>query len=90
MTAGGIVIQSEGWGGVVTITAQLTRLRNGRGGGRRLRTKGDGGVGSYVLNRCSRILGTQPQGYEYHIPPSKPCIRQEHAHIQGECIHKTG
>jgi len=28
----------------------------------------------YMLNRYSRIPGTQPQEYEYHIPPSKPVL----------------
>jgi len=44
----------------------------------------------YVLNRYSRIPGTQPHENEYHIPPGEPCIRQEHDHNQGYCIHKTG
>jgi len=44
----------------------------------------------YVLNRYSRIPGTQPHGYEYRIPPGEPCIGQEHVHIQLYCIHKTG
>jgi len=42
-----------------------------------------GGWGYYVLNRYSRIPGTQPHEYEYRIPPGEPCIRQEHVHIQG-------
>ena len=38
---------------------------------------------TYVLNTYSRIPGTQPHEYEYRISPGEPCIRQEHAHIQG-------
>jgi len=48
------------------------------------------GLGTYVLNRYSRIPGTQPHEYQYRIPPGEPCIRQEHVHMQGYCIHKTG
>jgi len=44
---------------------------------------------AYVLNRYSRIP-TQPHEYEYRIPPGEPCIRREHVHIQGYCIHKSG
>jgi len=43
-----------------------------------------------VLNRYSRIPWTQPHEYEKRIPPGEPCNRQEHVHIQGDCIHKTG
>ena len=39
---------------------------------------------------CSRIPVTQPQEHEYRTPPGEPCIRQEHVHMQGECIHKAG
>jgi len=42
----------------------------------------------YVLNRYSRIPGTQPHEYEYRIPPAEPCIRQEHIHIQGYLFTK--
>jgi len=42
------------------------------------------------VNRHSRIPGTQPHEYEYRIPPDEPCIRQEHVHIRGYCIHKMG
>jgi len=31
------------------------------------------GSAPYVLNRYSHIPGTQPQEYEYHIPPGYPC-----------------
>ena len=42
----------------------------------------------YVLNRYSRIPGTQPHEYAYRIPPGEPCIRQEHAPIQGYCMSR--
>jgi len=48
------------------------------------------GLGPYLLNRYSRIPGTQPQEHEYRISPAEPFIRQERVHIQGDCIHKTG
>jgi len=44
--------------------------------------------GAYVLNRCSRIPETQLQENEHRLPPGEPCIRQEHVHMQGYCIHK--
>ena len=44
----------------------------------------------YVLNGYSHIPGTQPHEHEYRILPGEPCIRQEHVHILGYCIHKTG
>jgi len=49
-----------------------------------------GGAQPYMLNRYSRIPGTQPHEYESRIPPGEPCIRREHVHIQGYCIHKLG
>jgi len=48
------------------------------------------GLPPYVSNRYSRIPGTQPREYEYRIPPGEHCTRQEHVHIQGDCIHKPG
>jgi len=44
----------------------------------------------YVLNRYSHIPGTQPPEYESRIPTGELCIRHEHVHIQGYCIHETG
>jgi len=43
----------------------------------------------YVLNRYSRIPGTQPDEYEYRTPTGEPCIRQEHVYFQGPCTQKT-
>ena len=40
------------------------------------------GSPAYMLNRYSRIPGTQPQEYEYRTLSGKPCTRQEHVHIQ--------
>jgi len=43
-----------------------------------------------MLNRYSRIRGTQPQEHEYRIPPREPCVRQDHVHNQGYRLHQPG
>jgi len=43
-----------------------------------------------VQKHVDGVAGTQPQEYEYRIPPAEPCIRQEHVHIQDDSIHETG
>jgi len=36
------------------------------------------------------IPGTQPQEHNCRIPPKEPYIRQDHVHIQGDCIPQPG